>query len=78
MSACEKCGGEDIGVTYHKRGCTQPYCDCATCSYGSHNKQHTEHLHYTCRTCRYDWTGPTIKRRRKPVAAGSSPVREQD
>lgn len=58
MSVCEKCGHDDISVAFHKIGCDREDCNCAECSYGSHNKCHEEHLHYHCRTCRYDWTGP--------------------
>jgi hypothetical protein len=57
-ATCSKCGSADPGVNYHKQGCSDPRCSCAQCTYGSHNKQHTEHLHYHCRTCHYDWTGP--------------------
>lgn len=55
---CAKCAGGDIGVTYHKQGCPKDDCSCANCAYGSHQKQHTEHLHFTCRRCHYDWVGP--------------------
>ena len=60
QSACSKCGGEDIHLAYHKPGCSDSKCSCATCTYGSHAKQHEEHLHYHCRTCHFDWVGPTL------------------
>lgn len=63
ISPCEKCGAEDINVAYHKPGCSERDCFCSTCSYGSHNKAHGEHLHYHCRTCHYDWLGPVAGRK---------------
>lgn len=69
--ACVKCGSEDIGVTYHKQGCDNARCSCATCLYGSHAKQHAEHLHYHCRVCQFDWTGPTND-------SAPSPLKEPD
>ena len=57
---CPKCGGADIYLTYHRQGCSKEGCTCATCSYGDHAKEHDEHLHYYCRRCSYDWTGPVL------------------
>lgn len=62
--ACEKCGGTDIHMGFHKKGCSERDCSCAECSYGSHAKAHGEHLHYFCRGCSFDWLGP-IKGRKK-------------
>lgn len=59
-TSCAKCGGEDIYTRYHKQGCSKENCSCAECSYGSHSKQHTEHLHYSCRRCSFDWVGPVL------------------
>lgn len=55
-SACVKCGGEDILVRFHRRGCALPQCSCSTCTYDSHEKRHDEHLHCVCRSCGFDWT----------------------
>ena len=59
MSACIKCGSVDVGTSFHKQGCPQTDCSCASCSYGSHAKQHSEHLHRYCRVCGFDWIEPT-------------------
>lgn len=48
---CEKCGGTDIGTAYHKAHALSWY----DCSYSSHTKRSSEHLHHTCRTCQWDW-----------------------
>ena len=61
-ASCEKCGGTDIGTAYHKQGCSTLGCTCTSCGYNVHNKRHDEHLHYTCRTCRFDWTGDVLAR----------------
>lgn len=63
--ACEKCGGDDIYIAYHAKGCSDPDCrSCAKCSYSDHAKAHGEHLHYHCRRCHFDWLGP-VKGRKK-------------
>lgn len=49
---CSKCNGADISVSYHLDEYGQKGC-----AYGSFTKCATEHLHYYCRHCRYDWTG---------------------
>ncbi len=51
---CIKCGRNDISIDYHKFGTDTPGC---SLDYDPGNV--SEHLHYTCRTCGYDWTGPT-------------------
>lgn len=49
---CIKCGGDAIHMSYH-RGARY-------CLWGSHADGSGEHLHYTCRTCQYDWSCPTL------------------
>lgn len=53
LKVCKKCGGKDVHLAFH-RG------DHKDCSYNAHNKSSKEHLHYFCRLCGYDWTGPTL------------------
>lgn len=43
-------------MRYHKQGCKDDSCSCATCTHGSHQKRHDEHLHHVCRGCGFDWT----------------------
>lgn len=57
---CPKCGATDMNVVFHKQGCSNGLCSCATCIYGSHTKEHLEHLHVTCRRCHFDWVSPTL------------------
>lgn len=57
VTTCVKCGNEGIEPRYHGEGCAREGCSCAQCSYGSHAKEHSEHLHYHCR-CGFDWIGP--------------------
>lgn len=52
---CSKCGADDLLVRYHKPGCADPNCRCATCNYNDHARRHDEHLHVYCRGCGYDW-----------------------
>jgi hypothetical protein len=61
-SPCSKCGSDDVGTHYHAQGCSDPDCGdwCNKCSWGSHNKQHAEHLHRYCRMCHYDWIEPVL------------------
>lgn len=56
---CEKCGGSDIWMRYHRGRWADG------CSYGSYTKTDDEHLHYGCRTCGWDWTGPVLSAERK-------------
>ena len=67
MDLCPKCGGEDLYVTFHKQGCRDPHCGCATCVYRSHAKEHREHLHVTCRGCQFDWTSPTLEQEERRI-----------
>ena len=48
---CRKCDGRMVEKTYH-RG----WADCRVFDRASGSG---EHLHYECKTCRYDWIGPT-------------------
>lgn len=56
---CEKCGSDDINITWHGRGAnhvTRRFAECR--EYGEmRGKPVAEHLHYTCRTCQWAWTG---------------------
>lgn len=54
FSRCEKCGSEDVNVVWHAKNeyKHQP------CGYGNHEQVKKEHLHYGCRRCKCDWTGP--------------------
>lgn len=54
VKECSKCGCTDIGVRYHTSADFMNGC-----SYGSHNKRKTPHLHYNCHVCGWDWTGNT-------------------
>lgn len=65
---CPKCGGTDLYVVFHKQGCERPGCGCATCQYGSHAKEHREHLHVSCRRCQFDWVAPTLEQLAEMVA----------
>ena len=48
---CAKCGGQNIGVAYHESR--------RDCLYYNQSAIEQEHLHYNCRTCGYNWSGPT-------------------
>lgn len=61
---CEKCGNKDIATRYHLNSGKCLYEDLCRDFEG-------EHLHYHCRTCSYDWTGPvlpkSVKDRPEPI-----------
>ena len=65
---CPKCGGEEVGFSYHAQRCDKPGCSCSECSYGSYAKQHTEHLHAVCSRCRFDWVFPVAAESGEPPA----------
>lgn len=48
---CCKCGGTEIHTAWHRGD--------EDCLWGDRQKPRSEHLHYHCRRCSYDWTGPT-------------------
>jgi hypothetical protein len=52
--ACAKCRGEDILVRWHTHG--GRYGE-GGCGYYAKVIEYGEHLHYTCRTCQYEWIG---------------------
>jgi len=52
---CPKCGGLQTNVTYHADSMTMRS---PGCGWSQHTHTPGEHLHYTCQTCKYDWTGP--------------------
>ena len=49
---CAKCGNAEIYTCYHEKNWGDH-----SCSYASHNKFKSEHLHYSCRRCHWDWCG---------------------
>lgn len=52
---CEKCGSDDISCTWHQgRFGAAVY---HRCQY-TQTQHEGEHLHYSCRRCAYEWTGP--------------------
>ena len=51
ISPCIKCGGTNVGTSYHSDDCK---------CYRLCNKRRGEHLHYICDSCGYDWVGPTL------------------
>lgn len=53
-TSCAKCCGTDIHTSYHRGSGYSKGC-----GYSSHSKQDGPHLHFHCRTCGWDWTGPT-------------------
>jgi hypothetical protein len=58
---CEKCGGDDVQCRWHGEGAYDPSRRHAPCwgDYGrTGGKPAEEHLHYHCRRCQFDWTGP--------------------
>lgn len=56
--ACPKCASEDVATSFHRdRWLCNPH------SRFTNNSESGEHLHYTCRTCQYDWTGVTADAR---------------
>ncbi len=48
---CKKCGGTDIHIRYDR--------DRDDCTFFERAKKKGEHLHFYCRQCSFDWTGPT-------------------
>ena len=52
LSKCIKCGSTNIAVEYHKG---------RVIGYFNYNNpcSEEEHLHFTCRTCQYDWMDET-------------------
>lgn len=70
-SPCPKCGSTTIRTVYHKQGCDDPHCSCSDCTWGSHTKRHTEHLHRVCLGCFYDWADDV-------VAASAAPEEDRE
>lgn len=52
---CSKCSGEEILVRWHKTG--GRYGGDGSCGYYAQVVETGEHMHFTCRTCQYEWTG---------------------
>ena len=57
---CVKCDGQDIHMAWHKEE-----WDCLYRSRPAENRRR-EHLHYHCRNCYYEWTGPTADKKKEP------------
>ena len=56
---CTKCGSNDIRVRWHKGGYESRGINC--CGRYDKNKQNSEHLHYYCDCCLFDWVGPVLE-----------------
>lgn len=54
VRTCVKCGGESARVRFHRTR----YPMLSGCM-SFETSREGEHLHYTCPTCGFDWTGPT-------------------
>ena len=62
-ATCPKCGSKDVATSYHAgRWRCEPW------SRFTNNSADSEHLHYTCRNCRFDWTGVTADADAEAVA----------
>lgn len=62
IEQCVKCGASDIALAYHRSDYDCPYSQ-------RHDKGNTdEHLHLTCRTCRYGWCTPCLDSQPKEPA----------
>lgn len=57
---CSKCLSTDIWLAWHKSR--------YSCGFSSKVRTDGEHLHYGCRNCRFEWTGPTADMQRKAEA----------
>ena len=57
---CVKCNGQDIHIAWH-----QTDWACIYSLQPAENRKR-EHLHYHCRTCTYEWTGPTTDKKEEP------------
>jgi hypothetical protein len=57
---CAKCFATDLAISWHGDGDEHPTRRLARCRRYGEDRGHptVEHLHYTCRTCQYTWTGP--------------------
>ena len=64
FAVCPKCSCGDVGVAWHENDRFP-----AGCGSMARVRNPSEHLHYTCRRCQYEWTGPIRKPPRKPKAA---------
>lgn len=56
---CIKCNSQDYWTAWHKNNY---YCSYAYKKQFDGNRvleDYEEHLHYGCRVCQYEWTGPT-------------------
>ena len=59
---CAKCGSVDIATVYHEH--LGP-CMLGVSKKDYHSHRGPQHLHYSCRTCGWDWTGATVEQREK-------------
>ena len=63
--SCEKCGSDEVLTRWHGKGAYHESRYPQPChgDYGpSRGKPKGEHLHYHCRNCQFDWTGPVLSR----------------
>lgn len=62
---CEKCGSDDVCVRWHGEGSEHDSRHYDVCrEYGRwRGEPKEEHLHYTCRTCSWQWHGPPAQLR---------------
>ena len=57
---CEKCGSDDVLTRWHGEGFYHSSRNHTACwsKFDLGGAGEHEHLHYHCRTCQFEWTGP--------------------
>lgn len=55
QESCPKCGGHKVHTAFHKNGGTSSLNH--GCGWNRFERRDDQHLHFTCQTCSYDWTG---------------------
>jgi hypothetical protein len=63
---CQKCGGDDIHITYRPAGEWLKHYDKYNPAYADAYKVTKEHIHYHCRKCGYNWDTDPIDARTDP------------
>ena len=58
-ATCPKCGHDDIMTVHHKFGRQSTVCSPSVSAY-FRDMPEGEHLHRTCRRCRYEWPEAVI------------------
>lgn len=73
--SCVKCGSTDILVEWHRKSTFEFPNEIAGDTCGEHRsildeypREPKEHLHYHCRGCQYEWTGPTLDSKKQKGA----------